>query len=99
MSGNIVSVDEESLRNDIENLVRRTVRETLNALPFQVFADAHGRQSAVITMNFEFSRWVGRSQETRLVPRRVLLRTTCAHAGGSGAQKDYARTIPNLLNF
>lgn len=32
MSGNIVSVDEESLRNDIKNLVRRTVQETLNAL-------------------------------------------------------------------
>ena len=33
MSGNIVSVDEEPLRNDIKNLVRRTVGETLNALP------------------------------------------------------------------
>lgn len=32
MSANIVSVDEESLRNDILNLVRKTVEETLNAL-------------------------------------------------------------------
>ena len=32
MSGNIVSVDDESLRDDIGNLVRRTVEETLNAL-------------------------------------------------------------------
>lgn len=32
MSANIVTVDEESLRKDIENLVRRTVEETLNAL-------------------------------------------------------------------
>lgn len=32
MSANIVSVDEESLRNDIKNLVRKTVQETLNAL-------------------------------------------------------------------
>lgn len=32
MSANIVSVEEESLRNDILNLVRKTVEETLNAL-------------------------------------------------------------------
>lgn len=32
MSANIVSVDEESLRKDINNLVRKTVAETLNAL-------------------------------------------------------------------
>lgn len=32
MSANIVSVDEESLHKDIENLVRKTVEETLNAL-------------------------------------------------------------------
>ena len=32
MSAKIVSVDEESLRNDIKNLVRKTVQETLNAL-------------------------------------------------------------------
>lgn len=32
MSANFVSVDEESLRNDIKNLVRKTVQETLNAL-------------------------------------------------------------------
>ena len=32
MSANIVSVDEESLRNDIKNLVRRTVEEPLSAL-------------------------------------------------------------------
>lgn len=32
MSANIVSVDEESLRKDIKNLVRKTVEETLNAL-------------------------------------------------------------------
>lgn len=32
MSANIVSVDEESLRKDINNLVRKTVEETLNAL-------------------------------------------------------------------
>lgn len=31
MSANIVSVDEESLRKDIKNLVRMTVEETLNA--------------------------------------------------------------------
>lgn len=29
---NIISVDEESLRKDIKNLVRKTVEETLNAL-------------------------------------------------------------------
>lgn len=32
MSANIVSVDDESLRNDIKNLVRKTVEETFNAL-------------------------------------------------------------------
>ena len=32
MSANIVSVDEESLRRDIKNLMRKTVEETLNAL-------------------------------------------------------------------
>lgn len=32
VSANIVSVDEESLRKDINNLVRKTVEETLNAL-------------------------------------------------------------------
>lgn len=32
MSANIVSVDEESLRKDTKNLVRKTVEETLNAL-------------------------------------------------------------------
>ena len=31
-SANIVSVDEDSLRNDIENLVRKTVEETPDAL-------------------------------------------------------------------
>ena len=32
MSANIVTVDEESLRKDIKNLVRKTVEETLNAV-------------------------------------------------------------------
>lgn len=32
MSANIASVDEESLRKDIKNLVRKTVEEILNAL-------------------------------------------------------------------
>ena len=32
MSANIVTVDEESLRKDIKNLVRKTVEETLNTL-------------------------------------------------------------------
>ena len=32
MSGNIVSVDEESLKPDLRELVRKTVQETLNAL-------------------------------------------------------------------
>lgn len=32
MSANTASVDEESLRKDIRNLVRKTVEETLNAL-------------------------------------------------------------------
>lgn len=32
MSASIVSVDEESLRKDIKNLVRRTIEETLNTL-------------------------------------------------------------------
>lgn len=32
MSANIVTADEESLRKDIENLVRRTVEETPDAL-------------------------------------------------------------------
>lgn len=32
MSGNIVSVDEESLKSDLRELVRKTVQETLNAL-------------------------------------------------------------------
>lgn len=31
MPGNITSVDEESLRKDIKNYVRKTVEETLNA--------------------------------------------------------------------
>lgn len=48
MSGNIVSVDEGSLRKDIKNLVRRTVQETLNALLDEeaaelVGAERHGR--------------------------------------------------------
>lgn len=32
MSANIVSVDEELLRKDIKNMMRKTVEETLNAL-------------------------------------------------------------------
>lgn len=32
MSANIVSVDKESLRKDIKNMMRKTVEETLNAL-------------------------------------------------------------------
>ncbi len=32
MSANIVSVDEDSLCKDIENLVRKTVEETLSAM-------------------------------------------------------------------
>ena len=32
MSSNIVSVDEESLKSDLRELVRKTVQETLNAL-------------------------------------------------------------------
>lgn len=32
MSANIVSVDEESLRNDIKNLMKKPVEKTLNAL-------------------------------------------------------------------
>ena len=32
MSGNMVSVDEESLKSDLRELVRKTVQETLNAL-------------------------------------------------------------------
>ncbi len=32
MTANITSVDEESLRNDIENLMRKTVEEMLDAL-------------------------------------------------------------------
>ena len=32
MSGNIASVDEESLESDLRELVRKTVQETLNAL-------------------------------------------------------------------
>lgn len=32
MSANFVSVDEESLRKNIMNLVRKTVEKTLNAL-------------------------------------------------------------------
>lgn len=32
MSASIVTADEESLRKDIKNLVRRTVEETLSAL-------------------------------------------------------------------
>lgn len=32
VSANTVSDDEESLRKDIKNLVRKTVEETLNAL-------------------------------------------------------------------
>ena len=32
MSGNIVSDDEESLKSDLRELVRKTVQETLNAL-------------------------------------------------------------------
>lgn len=32
VTANIASVDEESLRNDIENLMRKTVEETPDAL-------------------------------------------------------------------
>ena len=32
MSTNIVSVDDESLRNDIKNLLRKTAEETFSAL-------------------------------------------------------------------
>lgn len=32
MTANITSVDKESLRNDIENLMRKTVEEMLDAL-------------------------------------------------------------------
>lgn len=42
MSANIVSVDEESLRDDIKNLVRRTVEETLDALLDEVASELVG---------------------------------------------------------
>lgn len=39
---NIVSVDEESLRKDIGNLVRKTVEKTLNALVDENASDLVG---------------------------------------------------------
>lgn len=42
MSANIVSVDEESLRKDIKNLVRKAVEETLNALVDENASDLVG---------------------------------------------------------
>lgn len=33
MSGKMASVDEESLKSDLRELVRKTVQEMLNALP------------------------------------------------------------------
>ena len=42
MSGNILSADEEPLRNDIGNLVRRTVEESLNALLDEEAAELTG---------------------------------------------------------
>lgn len=44
MSANIVSVDEESLRKDIKNLVRRTVEETLDALAYLDFPPVHRKR-------------------------------------------------------
>lgn len=84
-------------------------------LLFQVFADAYERQSVVITTNLEFSRWgsvFGDDQmaaaehrphrpprEARPVPRRVLPRPPCPHAGGLAAQKACALPMLRLLNF
>ena len=40
MSASIVSVDEESLRKDIKNLMRKAVEETLNALVDEEASDS-----------------------------------------------------------
>lgn len=50
MSANIVSVDDEPLRKDIKNLLRKTVEETLGALLDEeaselVVAERYGRTS------------------------------------------------------
>lgn len=42
MSANIVSVDEESLRKDIKNLVRKTVEETFSSLVDENASDLVG---------------------------------------------------------
>ncbi len=45
MSGNIISVDEESLKSDLRELVRKTVQEMLNALCLYRLSDTHARDS------------------------------------------------------
>lgn len=42
VSANIKSIDEESLRKDIKNLVRKTVEDTLNALVDENASDLVG---------------------------------------------------------
>lgn len=42
VSANILSIDEESLRKDIKNLVRKTVEDTLNALVDENASDLVG---------------------------------------------------------
>ena len=70
MSANIISVDEESLRNDIENLVRKTVEETPDALLDEEASElveagryegGAGRPTAAVTTRGGSSRAPGKS--------------------------------------
>lgn len=67
MSVNIVLVDEESLRKDIRNLVRRTVEETLDALVDENASDlvGAGRLGAgAFKATAFFALWNGREYAT-----------------------------------
>ena len=56
MSANIVSVDEETLRKGIKNLVRKTVEETLNALLYEEASELVGAERYERTVNREVQR-------------------------------------------
>ena len=56
MSANIVSVDEESLRKGINNLVRKTVEETLNALVDEEASELVGAERHERTVDRETCR-------------------------------------------
>lgn len=80
MPANIVSVDEESLRKDIKDLVRKTVEETLNALLDEeaselVAAERYERPTAAATTPESTSPGPVRSSSASLLNAEKRART------------------------